>query len=149
MLLSTERTAQKAFSTNKAKSAFFDLGLAQKAWAAVLMDPGNRPLTVTPLGPEQRPRISNSAKNSRSFRFNDVTMESVGMDDVGVVVLVMRSPRPKDTVRGFEMYQSQIAHVLWKFYGCKAKLALHSNKKRGAELLKRTNAGTAYQLSAM
>lgn len=50
------------------------------------------------------------------------------MDDVGVVVLVMSSPRPKDTARGFEMYQSQIAHVLWKFYGFNAKLSLHSNK---------------------
>lgn len=118
----------KTFPASKTTNAFLDLGLAQKAWDAVLQELRKARLTLSPPGLEKRPGISNGTKDSRSFRFNDVTVESVCLDDMGFVVLVMRSPRPKDTARGFELYQSHIALALWKFYGCKAKLVLQGGK---------------------
>jgi hypothetical protein len=124
------RTAnsEKNSPNKNTKSAFLDPGLAHTAWDAVMENLGKGLLTLTPRDLEKRAGFTNGSKDWRSFRFNEVAVESVEMDARGVVVLVLSSPNPKATARGIEKYQSRIAVTLSKFYGCKAKIKLQSRK---------------------
>jgi hypothetical protein len=110
------------------ESAFGSLSLARLAWIDVMQDLHSSLLGSTPVELEKRPGLTNGADDWKSFRLDDVAVESVGERSGGTVELVLSSPEPKATELGLQKYRSRVARALNKWYGRDVRLLLRGTE---------------------